>query len=494
MRGPWRWWWQGLALGCLGLATLAQAQQPAPLNRPVQLRPGRRPLGEVLAELARQGHLPLSYSSSLVPLSHRYQVLPGPPRPLRAVLGEVLASEHLAYGLLDGQLVLWPARLAPPPGILVPSGRPSTSAAAVATQARPLPNPSGSETSAPASEVARRMGSTATTGLGRKQAASRAPILAHEQSTDIRRPATALSSAQTAVETSRSARVHASLVQLLAADQVATAYAHRTPLGPVPPPAGPLALPHALAAQPPASRTKVAEVVSSHPAMAAKGRVTPLATTPSASTAALGNQELALLLPRPVALPPAVAQALPPVVTGISWLVRNQPTTNPAPATPPLRGLYLHAEGWTSVSLPLGATVKVGLPRAYLVLGVALADNGRRVGPALGLGLGTAGRARGRFTPSFDALAWRVGADRDQLGPGPVLLLQLHPQLSWQVRRDGRLALVAGPTLNLATAQHRGPQLPPRWDFGRDQWLLINQVDTESLLRLWPGVRVGLRF
>lgn len=195
---------------------------------------------------------------------------------------------------------------------------------------------------------------------------------------------------------------------------------------------------------------------------------------------------------QPVALPPLPAPAPPATVAALSGPARRQ-AADAAPAPPArLRGLYLHAEAWASESLPLGVTGKVGVPRAYLLLGVALAANGRQSGPALGLGLGTAGRARGRFTPSLDVLAWRVGADHDR-EEAPILLTQLRPQLSWQVRRGGRLALVAGPTLNLAAARHRGPQ-PPRWDFGRDQWLWVNQADDESLLRFWPGVQVGVRF
>ncbi|QKG51921.1 hypothetical protein [Hymenobacter sp. BRD67] len=135
--------WQMLALALLALLALrpacAQTATPA-LARLVQPAPGTRPLGTVLAELSRQGHLPLSYSSSLVPVAHSCTLRPGPARPLKVVLREVLAAEHLSYGLLNGQLVLWPDRVAAPPGVAavngqaasasVPAASPSSSAVA----------------------------------------------------------------------------------------------------------------------------------------------------------------------------------------------------------------------------------------------------------------------------------------------------------------------------------------------------------------------------
>ncbi|GAA4493151.1 hypothetical protein GCM10023172_01340 [Hymenobacter ginsengisoli] len=152
---------------------------------------------------------------------------------------------------------------------------------------------------------------------------------------------------------------------------------------------------------------------------------------------------------------------------------------------------YLHGEGWGSESLPLNAALKVGIPRIYLVLGVAAGPFGRQSGGAAwGVGLGTAGRLRGRFTPSLDLVQWFVSGDRENI---PSNLTQLRPQVGWQLKQGGRWQLVGGPTLNLATAYRRDPQTQ-RWDFGRDQWLWVNQADNESLLRLWPGVQLGVRF
>ena len=147
-------------------------------------------------------------------------------------------------------------------------------------------------------------------------------------------------------------------------------------------------------------------------------------------------------------------------------------------------GLYLHGEAWGSESLPVGVTGKVGLARAYLVLGVAAGPFDR---PAWGVGLGTAGRARGRFTPSLDLLQW-FGRGNDSEA---VSFTQLRPQLAWQLKREGRLALLAGPTLNLAVTDGRGPQ---RSSFGPHQWLWVGGEDGRGGTRLWPGIQVGLRF
>ncbi|QKG57927.1 hypothetical protein GKZ68_15605 [Hymenobacter sp. BRD128] len=151
---------------------------------------------------------------------------------------------------------------------------------------------------------------------------------------------------------------------------------------------------------------------------------------------------------------------------------------------------YLHGEAWLSESLPVGGTVKIGVPRVYLVLGAAIGPLDRRAGAVWGLGLGTAGRARGRFTPSLDAVAWFLSSDGDD-GIRQARLLQLRPLLAWQFKRDGQVSLLAGPTFNLATANHNGNR---QWSFGQDRWLWLNTADDQSIIRLWPGVQVGLRF
>ena len=179
--------------------------------------------------------------------------------------------------------------------------------------------------------------------------------------------------------------------------------------------------------------------------------------------------------PSPAARPPRVADA----------------GSKPFALASLLHPSYLHGEAWVSESLPVNTAAKVGIPRIYLVLGAAAGPSGRQSGGvAWGVGLGTAGQLRGRFTPSLDLVQWFVSGDRET---SPSSLTQLRPQLGWQLKQGRRWQLVGGPTLNLATARHRGPQ-PQRWDFGRDQWLWVNQTDDESLLRLWPGVQVGIRF
>ncbi len=154
------------------------------------------------------------------------------------------------------------------------------------------------------------------------------------------------------------------------------------------------------------------------------------------------------------------------------------------------KSIYLHGEAWASESLPVGAVAKVGVARAYMVLGVAVAPAEHHAGAAWGVGLGTAGRARGRFTPSLDLVQWFLGHDGDE-GAGPTYLTQLRPQLAWQLRREGRWALVLGPTFNLATADSHGTQ---HGNFGHNQWLWVDGGNERSSVRFWPGVQVGLRF
>ncbi|AMJ65430.1 hypothetical protein AXW84_08320 [Hymenobacter sp. PAMC 26628] len=164
----------------------------------------------------------------------------------------------------------------------------------------------------------------------------------------------------------------------------------------------------------------------------------------------------------------------------------------PTPLLAGLRGwAYLHGEVWASESLPLGATVKVGVRQAYLIIGAAFAPAGRHSGAAWGVGLGTASQARGRFTPSLDVLLWWLNGNDGDVGK--TQLAQLRPQLAWQLKQGGRWQLVGGPTLNLATAR-RTVGARPRWSVGQDQWLWFESFDDQPLLRLWPGVQLGLRF
>lgn len=156
-----------------------------------------------------------------------------------------------------------------------------------------------------------------------------------------------------------------------------------------------------------------------------------------------------------------------------------------------LRRGYLHGEAWTSESLPLNAAVKVGIPRLYLVLGVAAGPFDHQAGGAWGVGLGTTGRPRGRFTPSLDLLHWFLASPGDDEAT-QGRLTQLRPALAWQLKRGRRWQLVGGPTLNLATAHRAGTRT--RWTLGQDQWLWLDSAEQESVLRLWPGVQLGVRF
>ena len=196
---------------------------------------------------------------------------------------------------------------------------------------------------------------------------------------------------------------------------------------------------------------------------------------------------LPLSLPPPAAPEPARAQS------------RSARPDNSAPAaaTTPfalaslLRPSYLHAEAWGSETLPVGAVVTVGIPRIYLTLGLAAGPPGpQRGGVAGGVGLGTAFEARGRFTPTLDLMQWFLSGDREKLGNR---LTQLRPLLAWQIKAGGRLQLIAGPTLNLATGSRDGRT---RGDgaLGQGQWLWLNTDEDHSFLRDWPGLQAGLRF
>ena len=156
-----------------------QADNPA-LARLVRPVPGTRPLGVVLTELSRQGHLPLSYSSSLVPVAHPAHLAAGPARPLGIVLEELLAAEHLSFGFLNGQLVLWPAHLAVPAGVVAASSRPAQAvklahSAAVAATAVVAPATSTANGTASSTGIGttNRMVRSTNSGITR-EAASRA--------------------------------------------------------------------------------------------------------------------------------------------------------------------------------------------------------------------------------------------------------------------------------------------------------------------------------
>lgn len=576
-----------------------QADNPA-LARLVRPVPGTRPLGVVLAELSRQGHLPLSYSSSLVPVAHPAHLAAGPARPLGIVLEELLAAEHLSFGFLNGQLVLWPAHLAVPAGVVAASSRPAQAvklahSAAVAATAVVAPAtstangtasstgigttnrmvrstnsgitreatsraaastaagsrfvgpttagawPGGSPTSSltkPTNRATARPGALAANGTAPRPLSSvSATASASQRSTEaansLGAPAAGASSAagraasaavggaalhkQVAatipIKAPAASRPTAGLrgARALAARQTGRLTGTEAPLG--------LAAAGGLARNPAnaSARQRVAAPPAAGRELAA-GRE-PAAGSPTAdgalSPAGSGplpaREPVALLTAKPIAPtsaagPSPLLPMLPTSAVREPELVRS-PSANPdnpaAPAKPPfvlaslLRPSYLHAEAWTSETLPLNAALKVGTPRIYLALGVAGGPVGRGPGGgggevAGGAGLGTVGQPRGRFTPSLDLMHWFLAGDRD--GPGSQLT-QLRPLLAWQIKPGGRLQLIGGPSLNLATGSRRAGG-PPRGDgeLGQGQWLWLNSGDERSFLRLWPGVQLGLRF
>lgn len=233
---------------------------------------------------------------------------------------------------------------------------------------------------------------------------------------------------------------------------------------------------------------------SASPALAIADQDTHLTPRPTgrrvATTVSLAAP-LALLRPVPLAvLPLAGAPAI--LSAGPSPTAVSRPAAHKSLSDRInfLREPYLHGEVWGSESLPLNAAAKLGAQRISLVVGVASGPFGRRTGLTGGVGLGTAGAARGRFTPSLDIIYWFLASDRDD-DVSHAALVQLRPAVAWQLRQGGQLQLFGGPTLNLATAQHNGSR---RWSFGQDQWLWASDTDDLHITRLWPGVQVGLRF
>ena len=504
------------------MSGVAWAQNPNPaLARLVQPTPGTRSLGAVLTELAQQGNLPLSYSSSLVPVAHQYTLRPGPARPLGVVLREVLAAEHLSYGLLDGQLVLWPARVTAPVGVTSVNGRPGHIIQSPVAHSSKLP---AVPPSTPSEAI------VANPTVTSRNPTSRPAAPAGPRESGVAGTATS-ATAPTARSAKSSGQFFNQKAKSVLALGVSPSFLAKAPLthGIITPSASRNRTSLAGGSKPnklptrvlpttkqrtanPSDRTAASTLPyrdQSHAGFDTKSQRTgpgvSLANSPATARRPLSRpsqlrgavDSLSFLRSTPAVVP--ASDGVGPVV--LASAAGPGPNASPTrvtdPATKPfalaslLHPSYLHGEAWVSESMPLNAAVKVGIPRLYLVLGVATGPTGRQSGGvAWGVGLGTAGQLRGRFTPSLDLVHWFVSGDRET---PPSSLTQLRPQLGWQLKQGGRWQLIGGPTLNLATARQRGPQ-PQRWDFGRDQWLWVNQADGESLLRLWPGVQVGIRF
>lgn len=115
------------------------AAQPAPVSalaRPVRLPTGWATLAQVLAEASRQSGVPISYSSTRVAAARRLYLPPSPAQPLGAALRGVLGPCRVTFGLLSGQVVLWPTRQAAPPGVTALNGRDALAMTAAGGAAR----------------------------------------------------------------------------------------------------------------------------------------------------------------------------------------------------------------------------------------------------------------------------------------------------------------------------------------------------------------------
>ncbi|MBC6992528.1 hypothetical protein [Hymenobacter sp. BT491] len=484
---PWAWLW-AVVLGYLLPVGLAWGQgSPPPLLRSVRLAPGTRPLSEVLAELSRQAQLPFSYSSSLVPVSHPCILRPGPARPLNVVLREVLAAEHLSYGLVEGQLVLWPAHLAPPAGVTSVNGRAVPSrTAAVASSATGAPQPAVADarsagSPAVTSGVKPRTGTsppTRTATLSSK-AWLRAKRVAPggQAGGSVARPYPESKSPRRATPGSPPTRSVAS---------ISANAGNRKPLKPNHiTPAPHRGQPREQAAEQGGRRTPSRVAASSSPRQIRVGwGLSSLATIPALPVSVKS-------LPEPSGMPtvsqPAAAGTVAPTPARVS---KSVPAADSGAEQSHTRTSWLHGQVWASECLPLNVAVQIGPPRIYALVGAAAGPREYRSSWALGAGAGTSGRSWGRFTPSLEVLQWLLVNERED---PQGWLTQLRPLVSWQVKQGRRGQLVGGPTLNLAAApRERGRT---RWALGQDQWLWLNVADRgQPRLRLWPGVQLGLRF
>ncbi|WP_310395873.1 hypothetical protein [Hymenobacter sp.] len=153
-----------LAGGVVNRPARGQPSDPLALNRPVRLPTGWVTLAHVLDEASRQSKVSISYSSTRLATSRRVYLPAGPPRPLRAVLSDVLGAQHIDYGLLSGQVVLWPARQVTPPGVTNLNGRPTPAEAGMgrAGPARPPAAPVDRPAANPAALARAQMSSTVT--------------------------------------------------------------------------------------------------------------------------------------------------------------------------------------------------------------------------------------------------------------------------------------------------------------------------------------------
>ena len=114
-----------VALAFVGLTGFAQAPAgvvvapAAPLARRISLPALRAPLEMVLREVTRRGNVGLAYSASRLPMQAAVTLPAQHEQPLGEVLATVLHGQPVAFGLLDGQVVLWRQTGAPPPGVVV---------------------------------------------------------------------------------------------------------------------------------------------------------------------------------------------------------------------------------------------------------------------------------------------------------------------------------------------------------------------------------------
>ncbi len=508
---------------------------PAVLARLVRPTPGLRPLGAVLAELAAQSQGQFSYSSSRVPAGGWYRVPAGPPRPLAVALRAALADAKLSFGLFEGQLVLWPASASKPAGVTAFNGLPDPPGragglrlgkAAGATAAlgpvaagpvapAALAAPAAANPAA-ARQIARgRALGAEKNGLGgmsgRNEAGARpapgalpprqprpgtAAVLAARTKTVL--PLPDQRAASSGSRTTRRPLGGSSLAGL--ATQPTP---RRTPATKQKPKNNPTTNLKTTEKTDPNSPTDRPTPPPPRPTAGATpprpgATEPPTPTPPPRQTAAAPTRPDPATAPAdtlgPNIPPPTAAVALP--APGVPQPPTPTPPAAPRPALAWLGQRALHGHAGTGETLHGSVEGTIGFERAYLLLGAGLAE-GR---PALSLGLGTAGRARGRFTPNLTATYWWVSpagqrADREP----PARLAQLRPALAWQLRPGSRLCLVGGPTLNLASEApsppgRGGPGPPDRNHLGQGQWLWLDTTDGPTRLRLWPGVQVGLRF
>jgi hypothetical protein len=144
-----------------------------------------------------------------------------------------------------------------------------------------------------------------------------------------------------------------------------------------------------------------------------------------------------------------------------------------------------HANVWATEFAPVNVGIKTGSNIIYNVFMVGWRPDGESTRVYGGLGIG--GHIPiNRFFVDVDLLSHGVFSGPDWFPEGGSdLLSSLRLTGGWQVTR--RLAVTAGPTLNVWVSDHEDGSRVPFYDAPLYKW------DGSEHVRVWPGFSVGLQ-